>query len=148
MNSTVLGFSKIIAYVYEMVLYANQRGQRGMQIKPALSCEADLPANSSWIHSFMFLLCSSQRVRLRTIIQISMRNSRPPVEIPSGNLLNKYIVTRRPIAMEQLGKQTLNKYSTKNRVDPFLGNTRNTSTQQWNRCCKKCFLCGIVYIHC
>jgi hypothetical protein len=38
------------------------------------------------------------------------------------------IVTCRPIARERLGKQARNKYSTKNRVDPFLGNARNNRT--------------------
>jgi hypothetical protein len=41
-----------------------------------------------------------------------------------------YIVTYRPIAREQLGKQARNKYATNNRVDPFLGNALNTRTQQ------------------
>jgi hypothetical protein len=54
----------------------------------------------------------------------------------------KHIVTCIPITSERLGKQACNKYSTNNRVYPFLGNARNTSTQQWNRCRRRCFLCG------
>jgi hypothetical protein len=57
-------------------------------------------------------------------------------------------VTCRPIARERLGKQARNKYSTNNKVDPFLGTARSTRTQQKNRCCKMCFLCGLAYIHC
>jgi hypothetical protein len=56
----------------------------------------------------------------------------------SGNICNRnlvcgyasYIVTRRPIAKERLGKEAHNKYATNNRVDPFLGNAHNTRTQQ------------------
>jgi hypothetical protein len=36
------------------------------------------------------------------------------------------VVTCRPIAREQLRKQARNKYGTNNRVDLFLGDTRNT----------------------
>jgi hypothetical protein len=39
-------------------------------------------------------------------------------------------VTCRPTARERLGKQARNKYSTNNRVNPFLGNARNAHTQQ------------------
>jgi hypothetical protein len=38
------------------------------------------------------------------------------------------IVTCRPIVRERFGKQTRNKYGTNNRVDPFVGNTRNNKT--------------------
>jgi hypothetical protein len=40
------------------------------------------------------------------------------------------IVTCRSIARERLGKQARNKYTTNKRMDPFLGNARNTRTQQ------------------
>jgi hypothetical protein len=40
------------------------------------------------------------------------------------------IVTCRPTARERLDKQARNKYATNNTVDPFLGNARNTCTQQ------------------
>jgi hypothetical protein len=43
-----------------------------------------------------------------------------------------YIVTCRPIARELLRKQARNKHTTNNTVDPFLGNNRNTHTQQQN----------------
>jgi hypothetical protein len=51
-------------------------------------------------------------------------------------------VTCRPIARELLDKQARKKYATNNRVDTFLDNARNTSTQQWSRCRKRLFLCG------
>jgi hypothetical protein len=51
------------------------------------------------------------------------------------------IVTCRPIARERLGKQARNKYATNNRVDPLLGNPRNTRTQQQNRLAK-----GVFYV--
>jgi hypothetical protein len=41
-----------------------------------------------------------------------------------------YIAIRRPIAREQLGKQTRKQYATNNRVDQFQGNARITRTQQ------------------
>jgi hypothetical protein len=37
-------------------------------------------------------------------------------------------VTCRPVARQRLGKQARNKYTTNNRVDPLLGNTRNNRT--------------------
>jgi hypothetical protein len=39
-------------------------------------------------------------------------------------------VTCRPIGRERFGKQARNKYATNNRVNPFLGNTCRTRTQQ------------------
>jgi hypothetical protein len=33
-------------------------------------------------------------------------------------------------------------------ADPFLGNARNTRTQQQKKYCKKCFLCGPHHAHC
>jgi hypothetical protein len=39
-------------------------------------------------------------------------------------------VACRPIARERLSEQARNKYLTNNRVDPLLGNARNTRTQQ------------------
>jgi hypothetical protein len=44
--------------------------------------------------------------------------------------LEENILTCRPIARERLRKQVLNKYSTNNRVDTFLGNALNTRMQQ------------------
>jgi hypothetical protein len=41
-----------------------------------------------------------------------------------------YIVTCRAVARERLGKQPRNKYATNNRAGSFLGNARNTRTQQ------------------
>jgi hypothetical protein len=42
----------------------------------------------------------------------------------------KDIVTCRPVARERPDKQVGNKYATNNRVDPLLGEARNTRMQQ------------------
>jgi hypothetical protein len=41
-----------------------------------------------------------------------------------------FIVMHIPIARQRLSRQACNEYATNNRVDPFLGNARNTRTQQ------------------
>jgi hypothetical protein len=41
-----------------------------------------------------------------------------------------YNVTWTPIARQRLGTQARKKYATNNRIDPLLGNARNTRTQQ------------------
>jgi hypothetical protein len=53
------------------------------------------------------------------------------IVIHQCNRMLKYnIVTCRPVARERFGEQAHQKYATNNRVDPFLGNARNTRTQQ------------------
>jgi hypothetical protein len=70
-----------------------------------------------------------QKVVLRLhILEATASDLGSMIGYPSFPAVN--IVTRMPITRQRLGKIARNKYATNSRVDPLLGNTSSTRTQQ------------------